>query len=263
LARRLTVNMSASVSESTTIGWQSSAGTRLTAFWGSALLPMKGPIAWAVEEAQRTAKMRLRSFGIPTEVLGHSYRECQFDPLWACLEEIGLAVSLHVGTDEPFHTKFIRLALGKTFVDTKIGTAQRALADLIWGAVPQRYPKLRFVLAEGGIGWVASVLRSMDHWWEDHRRWMMPKIDESATYYFRRQFWATFEDDPAGIRTRDLIGVERLMWGSDYPHTEGTFPRSREQFIKDFQGMPDGEIYQMVAGNAWYGSDSWFRRLSN
>ena len=46
------------------------------------------------------------------------------------------------------------------------------MADIIWGAVPQRYPKLRFVLAEGGIGWIASVLGSMDHWWADHRNWM-------------------------------------------------------------------------------------------
>jgi hypothetical protein len=101
---------------------------------------------------------------------------------------------------------------------------QRAMADLIWGAVPQRYPKLRFVLVEGGIGWVASVLRSMDHWWTDHHHWMEPKVNEAPSFYFKRQFWATFEDDRAGVLTRELIGVERLMWGSDYPHTEGTFP---------------------------------------
>ena len=67
---------------------------------------------------------------------------------------------------------------------------------------------------------------------------------------FKRQFWATFEDDRAGILTRDLIGVDRLMWGSDYPHTEGTFPYSQEQIMKDFMGVPEGEVRQMVAGNA-------------
>jgi uncharacterized protein len=217
---------------------------------GVGLLPMKGPIEWAVKEAERAAKMGLRSLGIPTEVPGRSYREPEFDQLWATVQELGLPISLHVGTDEPFHVKLLRLGLPKAFVDAKICTAQRSLADLIWGAIPQRYPRLRFVLAECGIGWVASVLRSMDHWWEDHRRWMKPKLDESASFYFKRQFWATFEDDRAGILTRDLIGVDRLMWGSDYPHTEGTFPRSQEQIMKDFMGVPDSEVHQMVVGNA-------------
>lgn len=127
---------------------------------------------------------------------------------------------------------------------------QRVIADLIWGAVPQRYPKLRLVLVEGGIGWVASVLRSMDHWWSDHRHWMEPKVDEAPSFYFRRQLWATFEDDRAGVSKRELIGVERLMWGSDYPHTEATFPHSREQIAKDFAAIPQEEVSQMVIGNA-------------
>ena len=52
----------------------------------------------------------------------------------------------------------------------------------------------------------------MDHWWTDHYRWMEPKLDEAPSTYFKRQFWATFEDDRAGILTRELIGVDRLMW---------------------------------------------------
>ncbi len=90
----------------------------------------------------------------------------------------------------------------------------------------------------------------MDHWWEDHRRWMQPKLDEAPSAYFNRQFWATFEDDRAGLLTRELLNVDHLMWGSDYPHTEGTFPRSREQVAKDFKGIPEAEVRKMVAQNA-------------
>ena len=221
-----------------------------TRFLGAALLPMRGPIDWAIEEAQRAAKLGLRSVMIPTEVANRSYSEPDYARLWATVQDLGLPVALHVGTDEPFHTKAARWGVGKSFVDTKICSMQRAMADLIWGAVPQRYPRLRFVLVEGGIGWIASVLRSMDHWWADHRHWMEPRVDEAPSTYFRRQFWATFEDDRAGVLTRELIGVDRLMWGSDYPHTEGTFPHSREQVARDFAGIPEAEVYQMVAGNA-------------
>jgi predicted TIM-barrel fold metal-dependent hydrolase len=224
---------------------------------GAAMLPMKGPIAWAAEEALRAAKKGLRTLAIPTEVPGRSYHEQEFDQLWATVDDLGLPISLHVGTDEPFHSKALRLGVGRAYVDSKICSPQRAMADLIWGAVPQKYPKLRFVIAEGGIGWVASVLRSMDHWWEDHHTWMEPKVDERPSFYFRRQFWATFEDDRAGVLTRELVGVDRLMWGSDYPHTEGTFPHSQEQVARDFAGVPETELYQMVAGNAakLYGVD--------
>ncbi len=225
---------------------------------GVGLLPMQGPVEWAITEAQRVATKGLRSVSIPCEIAGRPYRDPDYDPLWAALQELGLPVSLHVGTDEAFYTKADRMGLGVAFVDSKICSMERAMAGLIWGAVAKRYPGLRFVLAEGGVGWLASVLRTMDHYWSDHQHWMEPKTDELPSTYFKRQFWATFEDDRAGILTRELVGVDRLLWGSDYPHTEGTFPYSQEQVTNDFLGVPEGQVYQMVAGNAakLYGLDA-------
>ena len=220
---------------------------------GAGFLPMKGPMEWAIEEAQRIArKPGLRSISIPAEVADRSYRHAEFDLLWEVLQDIGLPVSIHSGTStgEPFATKFERLGMGMGVVNTKISLPMHALADLIWGAVPCRYPKLRFVIVEGGIGWIAALLRLMDHWWADHHRWMEPRLDEAPSTYFKRQFWATFEDDRAGILTRELLGTDRLMWGSDYPHTEGTFPRSQQQITQDFAGVPESEVHQMVVSNA-------------
>lgn len=217
---------------------------------GVAMLPLKGPAAWAAEEAQRTAKKGLCSFMIPTELPGHSYQEKEFEPLWAAAEEIDLPIALHVAAEEPFYTKAARFGVIRALIDTKICSPERAIADLIFGAIPQRHPSLRFVIAEGGIGWVASLLRTMDHWWQDHHSWMRPKVDEKPSYYFQRQFWATFEDDRAGVMTRELIGVDRLMWGSDYPHTEGTFPRSIEQIRQDFADVPESDVRKIVVSNA-------------
>jgi predicted TIM-barrel fold metal-dependent hydrolase len=90
----------------------------------------------------------------------------------------------------------------------------------------------------------------MDHWWEDHHRWMQPKLEEPPSFYFKRQFWATFEDDHPGILTRHLLGVDRLMWGSDYPHTEGTFPFSIERIRQDFADVSEEETRLMVRNNA-------------
>lgn len=219
---------------------------------GSALLPMRGPVEWAVEEAERIAGMKgIRTILIPAEV-ERSYAHADYNPMWDALQDIGLPVSTHsgTGTGEAIFAKMERLGTGLGVTDNKVLQPMRAMADLIWGAVPQRYPQLRFVVVEGGIGWVASLLGFMDHWWNDHRHWMEPKLDEAPSTYFKRQFWATFEDDRAGILTRELVGVDRLMWGSDYPHTEGTFPYSQEQIMRDFMGVPEAEVYQMVTGNA-------------
>ena len=219
---------------------------------GSALLPMRGPVEWAVEEAERIAGMKgIRTILIPAEV-ERSYARADYNPMWDALQDIGLPVSTHsgTGTGEAIFAKIERLGTGLGVTDNKVLQPMRAMADLIWGAVPQRYPQLRFVVVEGGIGWVASLLGFMDHWWNDHRHWMEPQLDEAPSTYFKRQFWATFEDDRAGILTRELVGVDRLMWGSDYPHTEGTFPYSQEQIMRDFMGVPEAEVYQMVTGNA-------------
>jgi predicted TIM-barrel fold metal-dependent hydrolase len=220
---------------------------------GAGILPMGGPVEWAITEAERVAKKGLVQVMIPCEVADRSYSSrLDYEPLWAALQDLGLSAAAHSGTStgEPFTSKYERMGVGLMHTDGKVFQPQRALADLIWGGVPARYPKLKFVMVEGGVGWIATVLADMDHFWKDHHRWVEPKLDELPSFYFRRQFWATFEDDRAGVLTRELIGVDRLMWGADYPHTEGVWPRSREQIAKDFAGVPEDEVYQMVVSNA-------------
>jgi predicted TIM-barrel fold metal-dependent hydrolase len=219
---------------------------------GVGLLPMRGSLEWAIEEAERVAKQGLRSVSIPAEIPDRPYSRPDYEPLWSALQGLGLPVSTHAGTGtgEPVFAKVQRMGMGMAVVDSKIMMLMRSIAELIWGGVPQKFPQLRFVITEGGIGWIASLLRFMDHWWTDHHRWMEPRLSEAPSVYFHRQFWATFEDDRPGLLTRELLNVEHLMWGSDYPHTEGTFPYSREQIAKDFAGIPEVEVYKMVADNA-------------
>jgi predicted TIM-barrel fold metal-dependent hydrolase len=81
---------------------------------------------------------------------------------------------------------------------------------------------------------------------------MEPQLEEPPSFYFNRQFWATFEEDRAGVvlAREGILPMDRLMWGSDYPHTEGTFPHSQEAIAKDFVGLPEADVYKLVAGNA-------------
>jgi predicted TIM-barrel fold metal-dependent hydrolase len=223
-------------------------------FWGGALLPLRGPMEWAVEEAQRMARKGvIRTFSMPASMVDRPYSRPDYEPLWATLEEIGIPVSMHIGaTGEPIWEIFQRLGVGPAVVERKIMTGMRAIAELIWAGVPQRYPKLRFIVAEGGLAYVATQLTFMDHWWMDHHRWMEPKLEEAPSSYFNRQFWLTYEEERAGlVLVREgLLPVDRVMWGSDYPHTEGTFPYSQEQIAKDFAGFSEDMVYKVVVGNA-------------
>jgi predicted TIM-barrel fold metal-dependent hydrolase len=81
---------------------------------------------------------------------------------------------------------------------------------------------------------------------------MEPKLEEKPSFYFNRQFWATFEEDRAGVilAREGILNSDRIMWGSDYPHTEGTFPHSREAIARDFAGVPEALVHKLVVSNA-------------
>jgi len=223
-------------------------------FLGGALVPMRGPVQLAVEEAQRAANLKgVRTLSIPTTMVDRPYSRPDYEPLWATLQDIGMPVSIHIGTTgEPIYDRFLKLGIGPGVVDAKILTGMRAVTELIWAGVPQRYPHLRFIIAEGGIGWIPTLLTFMDHWWTDHHRWMEPKLEEAPSFYFNRQFWATFEEDRAGVvlAREGILNIDRAMWGADYPHTEGTFPHSQEAIARDFAGLSEAMVYKLVAGNA-------------
>lgn len=217
---------------------------------GVGMLPLRGPIEWAVEEAERCAKLGMRGLMIPAVKRSPAYHEPVFDRFWSALEEIGLPISVHSGAEDSPLAFARDVPVFLSVCENKVFMMQRSLALLITSAVPQRFRRLRFVIVEGGIGWIAALLRFMDHWWEDHHRWMQPKLDEPPSACFKRQFWATFEDDRPGVLTRHLVGTEKLLWGSDYPHTEGTFPLSMNRISQDFVDVPEAETRLMVRDNA-------------
>ena len=109
-------------------------------FLGVGLLPLRGPVEWAIEEAERIAQKGLRSISIPAEIAARPYRSTEYDPLWEVLQDIGLPISMHVGTDEPFYMKADRMGVGKAFVDTKFapwsGPWPRSSGPLSRSAIP-------------------------------------------------------------------------------------------------------------------------------
>jgi len=166
---------------------------------GAALLPNRGPIEWAVSEAERAAKMGLVTAMLPSFMDDRAYNLPEWDRLWAALQDMNIVASMHLCGREPYG-----IAHGPGAGGINVGVIKFGMYDtvmrLIWGGAPMRFPKLKWSMVEGGIGWIASVVQFMDHWWDDHRGWMEPKLPETPSYYFHRQFFATFED----VSGRDL-----------------------------------------------------------
>ncbi|MGH7961579.1 MAG: amidohydrolase family protein, partial [Candidatus Binatia bacterium] len=128
-------------------------------FVGAAMLPTRGPIEWAVQEAERTAKQGLRSVMVPCGNPEKAYHDRYYEPLWSALQEMQLPVALHPGGDEqsPAATFGKGVPINAWVIENKIVPMERTLAGLLASGVSQKYPDLQFVIVEGGIGWIASV----------------------------------------------------------------------------------------------------------
>ena len=90
----------------------------------------------------------------------------------------------------------------------------------------------------------------LDHIWEKHRYWTKSELPERPSTYFRRQVYATFMEDPVGLREREFIGVDNILWSSDYPHSETTWPNSLELTTKWTSDFPEQDRRKILYQNA-------------
>jgi predicted TIM-barrel fold metal-dependent hydrolase len=178
--------------------------------------------------------------------LGDSYANAKYEPFWAAAEAARTPVSLHLGTTQDLTAPGENIAVA--FMMT-ILPVQRALSQLVLGGVLARHPGLRIVSVENEIGWLPHFLARLDHGAAKYREVANLALDLKPSEYFRRQVSATFQEDRIGIEAREQIGVECLMWASDYPHSDSTWPHSQEVIRRDFAGVAEHERAQIVAGN--------------
>src|ERR1700737_1644468 len=117
-------------------------------------------------------------------------------------------------------------------------TLATILTDLMGAAVFERFPNIRVVLGESGIGWIPYVLDRMDFEYQDQYQDL--KLKQLPSEYWRRQCKATFQFDRVGTKLIEEMGVETLMWGSDYPHPDGVWPESKKYIDEQFTPLRAG-----------------------
>jgi len=181
-----------------------------------------------------------------------------YDPLWQVCQDLDVPVNLHSGTGNPDYGKYpISMIL---YINEVAFYTQRPLMQLILSGVFERFPRLKFVMTEIGCAWIPEMLRRLD--------WNMERIrgtgetgeikysdgllpPRSATEYFHQNCYVGVSGPrQADIDARYEIGVDRFMWGSDYPHDEGTHPHTRNHLRRRFHALRDEERRKMLSENA-------------
>lgn len=181
-----------------------------------------------------------------------------YDPVWELCQDLEVPVTIHGGTGNPDYGPYSVSML--LYITETSFFSQRPLTQFILAGIFERFPRLRFVMTEIGCAWVPPVLERLDQtirsirdtgatgeirYGDDH------VLKRDATEYFHQNVWmGVSQPKPADVAARDQIGIDRFMWGSDYPHDEGTHPYTREHLRSRFSDVPVEEVHKMLTLNA-------------
>jgi len=245
--------------------------TRPERFAGLASIP-NNPIDAAIDEVERVAKRgAVRGLDIANSADLKPLWDPYWNPLWEVVNAAGLPLHFHtVGGYVPDHIRKIILigsdptratAVDAPTVDLPVARAAFAtnitafqmnmanvLTAMTFSGVLERYPRMRLVLGESGIGWIPYVLWRMDAEWEDQFKDLSLTMPPSE--YWKRQCWATYQTDPIGIKLLDELGADKIMWGSDFPHPDGVWPDSREYIERELGHLPADVRRKITCENA-------------
>ncbi|PYN91707.1 MAG: hypothetical protein DMD89_30005 [Candidatus Rokuibacteriota bacterium] len=219
---------------------------------GLACLPY-GDIEAAVAEAHRVAKRGLRGLELSCSWEMEPMWHPMWEPLWRAVNDVNLPLHFHTFPSLPQSVRDRQTGLTRraAFFTSVAGFQMNLvniLAAVIGAGVLERYPNIRISFGESGIGWIPYALDRMDFEWEDRFRDLGLKMRPSE--YWRRQCKATFQFDPIGTKLIDDIGVETLMWGSDYPHPDGVWPQSSKYIAEQFGHLPPDVVSKITCENA-------------
>jgi predicted TIM-barrel fold metal-dependent hydrolase len=209
----------------------------------------------AIKELERCKKLGLKGaliWQVPPEHL--RFTTDHYDDLWAAAQDLDMPVNLHILSGFNYSRFSGSGTIGpvdayRNSVNTKLNDAVTSVFDLVFTGAMDRFPRLKFVLVENEVGWIAFVT----HQWDRYVRRFGPKrpipISELPSFYVNRQVYSTFIDDLPGGAVIPVWGEDNCMWSNDYPHAASTWPNSKT-VIDHTLGHLAPEIFsKVVRGN--------------
>jgi predicted TIM-barrel fold metal-dependent hydrolase len=207
---------------------------------GMAQVSMRTPED-GVQELRAVKEMGFKGVMMPGDPAVEDYDSKVYDPVWATAVELGLPLSFHILTTKGSGVSQPRGPRINSFLSIIRG-CQDIMGTMIYGGVFDRHPKLKIVCVEADAGWVPHYMYRMDHAYKRHRYWMKaPPLERMPSEYFRENIYTTFQDDYVAFQTKDLVNVRRLMWASDFPHSDSTWPNSQAVLDEQTKGLTEQE----------------------
>ena len=176
------------------------------------------------------------------------YGDPVMDRFWSVIEASGLPFTFHVG--EGMEDTENRGGMG-SYMLVSFAPFRKPLGQLIFGGVFDRHPKLNVVFAEGGLAWLLAALQDAEMLYDSFGNGnLLDRIEHRPSWYWRNHCYATFQNDLVGLKNLDYIGADRIMWGSDYPHTEGTFGYTSRSLQSILDHVPEEQARMIIGGTA-------------
>jgi predicted TIM-barrel fold metal-dependent hydrolase len=177
-----------------------------------------------------------------------------WEPFLAACEETGTVINMHIGSSSQMAMTAPDAPLESGMALTAENSVH-AFVDWLTSGVFARRPGLKIALSEGQIGWMPFMMERLDSVWERSHFYgnrLREALPAPPSSYIRGHVYGCVFDDVHGLKCRDMIGIEQIMFETDYPHSDSTFPHSREVAEKTAQmaGLNEYEIYQFVRGTA-------------
>jgi predicted TIM-barrel fold metal-dependent hydrolase len=203
----------------------------------------------AIAELQHAAGLGLKLVSMPTGVPGDlpDYNRDHWEPLWAAAEEAGMVLGFHIGSDNDGGSNTPFRGPGGAvlnYVNTTFG-GQFVAMKLVTGGALDRHPKLKVLISEGGASWVPFIGDRMNEGYRQHHMFVRPALSMLPKEILYRQVYTSFQHDESAPAAMWAMGYRNVMWGSDYPHLEGTFGHTQKTLHELFDGV-DPEVSERI-----------------
>jgi predicted TIM-barrel fold metal-dependent hydrolase len=216
----------------------------------AALMPMLHADQ-AVAELQHAAEIGLHLVSLPT---GHppgteDWNHKDWDPLWAAAEEAGMVVGFHIGTDGGDQAAKFRGRGGAilNYVETTYG-GQYAAMKLVTAGVFERHPNLKVLISEGGATWVPFIGDRMNEAYRQHGMFVRPPLAKLPKEYLYSNVYASFQHDETAPAAMWAMGYRNVLFGSDYPHLEGTYGHTQKTLHELFDDVEPEVRHRITRG---------------
>jgi predicted TIM-barrel fold metal-dependent hydrolase len=218
-----------------------------------------GLVNWWDADGARRSLTELKGLGLKTFLMPLNpgkdlekrpidYASAAMDGVWAAIEEAGLPVSHHIGESPPASPNEHN-AVGIGMLQN-MAPFRDAFGKYVLGGILDRHPGIQVGWFEGGINWVPSAIQDAQHIAASFHHMNDLEVQQDPQHYWDHHMWASFVLDPLGLELIDRIGVDRVMWSTDFPHNESTYGYSNESLASVVQALGPERAVAVVGGNA-------------